>query len=79
MTRVEVKNIIQNYVNGFGLGISKENLAEKVYFRALRPIVGDSAFVLNDLYPGVELERETFIFQLIKSKKNGCWIVKDYC
>lgn len=62
---------LQNFVNGFGLGISKEELASKAY-NAMEAL-GHKAVILNSKYLIVdEIE-----YQFTKSRKQGAWIVKE--
>ena len=65
-----IKSEIQGIVDFYGLGISKEKLAEKAY-RVLE-MNGHDCYILNGKYIGVDGEE----FQFIKNKVNGCWIVK---
>lgn len=72
MVRIEetVKSELQGFVDFYGLGISKEKLADKAYW--FMQGNGHDCYVLNGKYIGVDGEE----FQFIKSKANGCWIVK---
>lgn len=63
---------LQNFVNNFGLGISKEKLITKAY-RQLS-VDGHDCYIINDLYINIDGED----LQLIKSRKNDCWIVKTF-
>lgn len=65
--------MIQNYVEGYGLGISKEKLAERAY-NYLRS-EGVPAYIINEKYIGVDKENE---FQFIKSRKLNKWIVEQF-
>lgn len=76
MTKTEIKNVIQNYVDGYGLGISKEKLVDKVYGHMYS--LGYRVYQINERYLGVVDGDNEFEYQFIKSKKNHCWIVKDY-
>lgn len=61
---------LQQIINGFGFGISKQKLIEKAY-RVLES-EGHETCILNDRYiiiDGIE-------YQVIKSNKQGCWIAK---
>ena len=62
---------MQEIVNGFGLGITKEKLIEKVY-RVLEA-EGHDVYVLNDKYIGID----GYEYQVVKSVKEGRWIVKE--
>ena len=61
---------LQNYIDGYGFGISVKELATKAY-RHLRSLGYDTCIV-NDRY--VEVEGTTYL--LSKSRKNGRWIAK---
>ena len=62
---------LQNFVNGFGLGISKEELASEAY-NAMEAL-GHKVVILNSKYLIVdEIE-----YQFTKSSKQGAWIVKE--
>lgn len=63
---------LQNFVNGFGFGISKEKLVEKAYFKLTSD--GHKCYTINDRYISVDGED----FQLIKSRKEDRWIVKQF-
>ena len=61
---------LQNFVNQFGLGISKEQLITKAYYSLSRE---HECYIINDRYiniDGVE-------YQVIKSRKENRWIVKE--
>lgn len=62
---------LQEIVNGFGFGISKEKLIAKAY-RVLQA-EGHDVYVLNDLYIGID----GYEYQVIKSARQGRWIVKE--
>ena len=62
---------MQEIVNGFGFGITKEKLMEKVY-RVLET-EGHDVYVLNDKYIGID----GYEYQVVKSAKEGRWIVKE--
>ena len=63
---------LQNFVDGIGLGISKEKLVHYAY----RFMVADGhdCCVLNEKYIIVDGKD----YQFIKSKKQGRWIVKGF-
>ncbi len=62
---------MQEIVNGFGFGITKEKLMEKVY-RVLEA-EGHDVYVLNDKYIGID----GYEYQVVKNTKEGRWIVKE--
>lgn len=62
---------MQEIVNGFGFGITKEKLMEKVY-RVLEA-EGHDVYLLNDKYIGID----GYEYQVVKSAKEGRWIVKE--
>lgn len=63
---------IQAIVNNFGLGISVQELADKVYCQLAAD--GDNPCIVNERYIGVNGAN----FQLVKSKAKGQWIVKEF-
>lgn len=63
---------LQAFVDGYGFGISKEKLAVKAY-RHMRD-EGHDCYIINDRYIGVDGKE----YQLIKSRKQNRWIVKEY-
>ena len=63
---------LQNFVNQYGLGLSKENLADAAY-DAMK-VLGHDVCLLNDKY----LIVDGVNYQFIKSRKNNCWIVKAW-
>ncbi len=67
---MEKLNFIQNYLDGFGTGISKEKMVSKVY-RYLETF-GIHACILNDKY----LELENHIYELIRQRSKDSWLVK---
>lgn len=62
---------LQRFVDQFGLGISKEALVERAY-RQLE-LEGHSCCIVNERY----IEVDGTEYQLIKSRKQGGWIVKE--
>ena len=62
---------LQNFVNGYGLGISVEKLADKAYRHM--ELKGHEVCLINDRY--LEVDGTEYLFS--KSRKNGCWIVKE--
>ena len=65
-------NALQNFVDKYGLWISKEELIEKAY-RQLS-VDGHKCYIINDKYINVDGQD----FQLIKSRKKDRWIVKEF-
>ena len=63
---------LQNFVDQFGFGISKEKLIEKAYFQLTAD--GHDCVILNTKYIIVDGEE----LQLIKSRKEDRWIVKEF-
>ena len=63
---------LQNYIDGYGFGISKKKLIEKAYRQLTAD--GHHCYIINDLYIGIDGEE----FQIIKSRKHGRWIVKPF-
>lgn len=63
---------LQNFVNGYGLGISKEQLITKAYRHM--SVAGRDCFIINDRYLSIDGSE----YQLIKSRKEDRWIVKEY-
>lgn len=63
---------LQNFVNGYGLGISVEKLADKAYFQM--EANGHDVCIINDRY----LEMDGRRYQFTKSRKQGGWIVKEF-
>ena len=66
------KEMLQGFVDQFGLGISKEKLVGRAY-NYLRS-KGLWAYVINEKYIGVDEEE----FQFIKSRKQNRWIVEQF-
>ena len=65
-------NALQNFVNGFGFGISKEELIHKAYRQLTAD--GHACFIINEKYINVDGED----LQLIKSRKENRWIAKAF-
>lgn len=63
---------LQNFVDGFGFGISVEKLADKAY-RQMK-LLGRDVCIVNDRY--LEVDGTTYLFS--KSRKHGRWIVKAF-
>ena len=63
---------LQNFVNGFGFGISVQKLAEKAYRQMA--VLGHDVCILNDRY----LIMDGASYMLRKSRKQGGWIVKEF-
>ena len=62
---------LQNFVNGFGFGISVVELASKAYWEMKAQ--GHEVCIVNERY--LEVDGVTYLFS--KSKKAGGWIVKE--
>lgn len=63
---------LQNFVDGFGFGISVEKLADKAYTKMA--LLGHDVCLVNDRY--LEVDGTTYLFS--KSRKHGKWIVKAF-
>lgn len=63
---------LQNFVDGFGFGISVEKLADKAYRQMA--LLGHDVCLVNDRY--LEVDGTTYLFS--KSRKHGKWIVKAF-
>lgn len=63
---------LQNFVDGFGFGISVEKLADKAYRQM--ELLGHDVCIVNDRY--LEVDGTTYLFS--KSRKHGRWIVKAF-
>ena len=63
---------LQNYIDGFGFGISKKKLIENAYRQLTAD--GHRCYIINDLYIGIDGEE----FQIIKSRKQNRWIAKEF-
>lgn len=65
-----IKDLIQNFVNGFGTGISKEKMVVNVYgFLEHKNI---DCCILNGKY----LEFDNYLVELIRKRSIGIWVVK---
>ncbi len=62
---------LQQIINGFGFGITKEKLIEKAC-RALEA-EGHTVYILNDKYIGID----GYEYQVVKSAKEHRWIAKE--
>ena len=62
---------LQQIINEFGFGISKEKLIEKAY-RVLEA-EGHEVYILNDKYIGID----GYEYQVIKSTKENRWVAKE--
>ena len=69
---MKTMDMIQNFVDQWGIGMSVEKLADKVYWFAAAQ--GCDAHAINTRYVSVNGES----FRFIKSKKQGRWIVKPW-
>ena len=63
---------LQNYIEGYGFGISVEKLAEKAYVHM--ELEGHDVCLINDRY--LEVDGITYLFS--KSRKHGRWIAKAF-
>lgn len=63
---------LQNYLDGFGFGISVQKLVVQAY-RHMADLGYDTCIV-NDRY--LEVEGRTYLFS--KSRKAGRWIAKEF-
>ena len=63
---------LQNFVDGFGFGISVEKLADKACRQM--ELLGHDVCIVNDRY--LEVDGTTYLFS--KSRKHGRWIVKAF-
>lgn len=65
-------NSLQNFAGGFGLGITKEKLADRAYTEMKK--LGYDAAVLNEKYLTVNGTN----YQFIKDRKTGSWKVREF-
>ena len=63
---------LQNYIDGYGFGISVKELAHRAYRHMANE--GYEVCIINDRY--LEVGGTTFLFS--KSRKNGRWIAKAF-
>ena len=63
---------LQNFIDGYGFGISVEKLAEKAY--RYMESKGYQVCMVNERY--LEVDGTTYLFS--KSRKNGRWIAKAF-
>ena len=63
---------LQNFIDGFGFGISVKALADKAYNHMAAK--GHTVCIINDRY--LEVDGKTYLFS--KSKKHGRWIAKEF-
>lgn len=63
---------LQNFIDNYGFGISKEKLIEKAY-RQLS-VDGHDCYIINDRYIGIDGKE----YQIIKSRKQNGWIAKEF-
>lgn len=69
--KVNKMTALQNFVDNYGFGISKEKLVEKAYWNLCSD---HDCCIINEKYIGIDGKE----FQLIKSKKQNRWIVKEF-
>jgi len=62
---------LQQIINEYGFGISKEKLIERAY-RVLRA-EGHEVYIINDRYIAID----GYEYQVIKSTKEGRWVAKE--
>lgn len=67
-----MKERLQKFVNGYGLGISKEKLIGIMYHAF--SVETKDTYIINDRY----LHIDGIEYQLIKSKKENRWLVKEF-
>ena len=63
---------LQNYIDGYGFGISVKDLCSKAYWQMKAD--GHKVCIVNDRY--LELDGKTYFFS--KSRKRGRWIAKEF-
>lgn len=61
---------LQEIVNEYGFGITKEKLIEKAY--RILEAEGHEVYILNGIYIGID----GYEYQVVKSVRNGFWTVK---
>ncbi len=63
---------LQNFIESYGFGISKEKLADKAYYHMAAG--GHQVCMVNERY--LEVDGTTYYFS--KSRKEGRWIAKEF-
>ena len=63
---------LQNYIEGYGFGISVKELAHRAY--RYMESKGHKVCIVNDRY--LEVDGTTYLFS--KSRKHGRWIAKAF-
>lgn len=67
-----IMETLQNFVNGFGIGVSKEDLVLQVYY--FMKAQGHECYTISDnKYLGVN----GVDYKFIRSKAKNCWTVKE--
>lgn len=67
-----IMETLQNFVNGFGIGISKEDLVLQAYY--FMKAQGYECYTISDnKYLGVN----DVDYKFIRSKAKNCWTVKE--
>lgn len=69
-----MKEILQKIVSKYGIGISKKELASRVYWEIIAQDIKCNMARVSDHY----LRIDNVYYQFIKSKKNNEWIVKEF-
>ena len=62
---------LQQIINEYGFGISKETLISVAYMKLKKE--GHEVYILNDKYIGID----GYEYQVIKSLKENRWIAKE--
>lgn len=65
----DVKSLIQNFVNGFGTGCSKEKMISNVHRFLCNKNIDNC--ILNDRY----IEIDNCVIELIRRRSLGIWVV----
>lgn len=65
-------SVIQNFINQYGLGMSVEEIAEKVYFYLVS--LKYNPCIINERYIEVNGSR----YRFVKSKKYNGWVAKIF-
>lgn len=63
---------LQNFLNGYGFGISAKELADMAYNHMAAK--GHKVCIINDRY--LEVDGTAYLFR--KSRKHGRWIAKEF-